>query len=157
MISSLAGAPTTEDGGPCCAVPIPADCCFTTTPSAIIVTADHIRYSMYVCVCTYIITCTSVPRGTLYVQLLYGFCPVSSAAVDERGYVAGTEAVVDVDYADVGGAGVHHSEQSRQAFEGCAITNAGGNGNHRDSYQAPDYAGESAFHAGADYDYAGFG
>jgi hypothetical protein len=82
---------------------------------------------------------------------------VSSAAVDERGNVAGAEAVIDIYYADVGGAGVHHSEQSRQAFEGCAITNAGGNGNYRDSYQASDYAGESAFHAGADYDYAGFG
>jgi hypothetical protein len=82
---------------------------------------------------------------------------VSSASVDERGDVAGAESVIDIYYADVGGAGVHHSEQSRQAFEGCAITNAGGNGNYRDSHQASDYAGESAFHAGADYDYAGFG
>jgi hypothetical protein len=82
---------------------------------------------------------------------------VSSAAVDERGYVAGAESVIDVYYADVRGAGVHHSEESGQAFEGCAITNAGRNGNHRNSYQASDYAGESAFHAGADYDYAGFG
>src|ERR1019366_7419089 len=64
-----------------------------------------------------------------------------SAAIDECGYVAGAEAVIDVYYADVGGAGVHHSEESRQAFEGCAITYAGRNGNHRDSDQAADYAG----------------
>src|ERR1017187_7408390 len=116
---------------------------------------------MYVSVCTYIITCTKCSTWnivrTIGVPASTVFVGVSSAAVDERGYVAGTEAVVDVDYADVGGAGVHHSEQSRQAFEGCAITNAGGNGNHRDSYQAPDYAGQSAFHASADYDHAGFG
>ena len=31
-------------------------------------TADHSRSPLYVCLCTYIITCTSVPRGTLYVH-----------------------------------------------------------------------------------------
>ena len=80
-----------------------------------------------------------------------------SAAVDERGDVACTEAVINVYYADVGGAGVHHSEESGQAFEGCAVTDAGGDGYHRDSYEAAYYAGQRAFHAGADYDHSGFG
>src|SRR5260370_37598256 len=76
-----------------------------------------------------------------------------SAAVNERGDVARTESVIDVDYADIRGAGVHHPEQSGEAFEGSAITYAGWNGNHRNSYQATDYARQRAFHSGADYDH----
>jgi hypothetical protein len=82
---------------------------------------------------------------------------MQSAAVDERGYISSSETIINVDYAYVGGAGIHHAEESCQAFEGCAVTYAGGNGNHRDSYESADYAGERAFHSGADYDYAGFG
>src|ERR1700681_2060840 len=76
-----------------------------------------------------------------------------SAAVNERGDVARAESVIDVDYADIRGAGVHHPEQSGEAFEGCAITYTGWNGNHRDAYQAADYARQRAFHSGADYDH----
>src|ERR1700687_2615828 len=76
-----------------------------------------------------------------------------SAAVNERGDVARAESVINVDYADIRGAGVHHPEQSGEAFEGGAITYAGWNGNHRNSYQAADYARHRAFHSGADYDH----
>src|SRR3984893_6511617 len=58
-----------------------------------------------------------------------------SAAVDERGDVARAESVIDVDYAYIRCAGVHHPEQSGEAFEGGAITYAGWNGNQRNSYQ----------------------
>src|ERR1017187_271997 len=80
-----------------------------------------------------------------------------SAPVDERSDVARAESVIDVDDADVRGAGVHHSEQSSKALEGCAITYARRNGNHRDADQASDYAGQRAFHSGADYDHARLG
>src|SRR5208282_2145318 len=76
-----------------------------------------------------------------------------SAAVDERGDVACAESVINVYDADVGGAGVHHSQQSGQALEGRAIAYAGRNRNHRDPYQAADYAGQSALHSSADYDH----
>src|SRR4029077_1195154 len=76
-----------------------------------------------------------------------------SAAVNERGDVARAESVIDVDYADIRGAGVQTPEQSGEAFEGSAITYAGWNGNHRNSYQATDYARQRAFHSGADYDH----
>src|SRR6202521_5310206 len=77
-------------------------------------------------------------------------------AVDERGDVACAESVIYVDYADVRGAGVHHPEQSGEALEGCAITNARRDGNHGNSHQPADYAGKRAFHSGADYDHTRF-
>src|SRR6266446_6742797 len=76
-----------------------------------------------------------------------------SETVDERGDVACAESVIDVDYADVRGAGVHHPEQSGEAFEGCAITYARRDGNHRDAYQAANHGRQRAFHSGADYDH----
>src|ERR1700674_2946199 len=79
-----------------------------------------------------------------------------SAAVDERGDVACAESVINVDYADIRGAGVHHPEQSGEALEGCAITYARRNGNHRNADQSADHARQRAFHSGADYDHTRF-
>ena len=39
--------------------------------------------------------------------------------------------------------------ERRQTLEGCAITDAGGHGDHGDADQASHHAGQSAFHSGA--------
>jgi len=54
-------------------------------------------------------------------------------AIDEGGYVAGAEAVVYVDYAYIGGAGIHHSEESGEAVERSAIADAGRDGDYGDA------------------------
>jgi hypothetical protein len=65
----------------------------------------YVHYYLHKCSTWNIVRTIGVPASTVLVR-------VSSAAVDERGDVAGAESIIDVDYADVGGAGVHHSEQS---------------------------------------------
>ena len=49
-------------------------------------------------------------------------------------------------------AGAAALQQGREAFEGRAVTDAGGNRDHRHADQSADHAGESAFHASADDD-----
>jgi hypothetical protein len=96
-------------------------------------------------------------RGSsaLDVSIPYYFA-TESEAVDERGDVACAESVINVDYADVRGTGVHHPEQSGEALEGSAITYAGRNGDHWDADQTANYAGQRAFHSRADYDHTRF-
>src|SRR5690606_8649873 len=62
--------------------------------------------------------------------------------------VAGAEAVVDVDDGDAAAATVEHPKQRRQAAETGAVTDAGGNGNHRRAHKAGNDAGQGAFHSG---------
>lgn len=69
---------------------------------------------------------------------------------DEGGGVGGSEAVVDVDYGDIGRAGVKHAEQSCGSVERCSVAYGGGDGEDRDSDEASDDGGERAFHSGAD-------
>jgi hypothetical protein len=78
-------------------------------------------------------------------------------AIDQARYIGGPKAVIYIHHAYVAGAGVQHSQQGGQAFEGGSVADAGGDGDYGNSDQASDYAGESAFHAGADNDDAGFG
>ena len=75
--------------------------------------------------------------------------------IDAGGYAGGTEAVVYVDDGYVGGAAVEHAEEGGDAVEAGAVAYAGGDGDHRDRYQASYYARECAFHAGDTDDYAG--
>ena len=77
--------------------------------------------------------------------------------IDAGGYAGGTEAVVDVDHGDAGGAAVEHAEEGGDATEAGAVADAGGDGDDGDGYEAAYYAGECAFHAGDADDYAGFG
>ena len=71
------------------------------------------------------------------------------AAGDEGGDVACSEAVVDVDDGDVGATGVEHAQQGGDSFKGCAVADAGGDGDYGDFYETTDDGGESSFHAGA--------
>ena len=57
---------------------------------------------------------------------------------DERGGVGGAEAVVDVDYGDVGGAGVEHAEERGGPVEGGAVADGGGDGDDGDADEAAD-------------------
>ncbi len=78
-------------------------------------------------------------------------------AVDQRSHIRRPETIVYIHHAYVTGAGVQHAEQGGQAFEGSSVADAGGDGDYRDSDQASDYAGESAFHPRADDDDSGLG
>src|SRR5690242_13808178 len=71
-------------------------------------------------------------------------------ARDQRGVDGGAEAIVDVDYGDVGRAGVEHAEHCGKAAEGCSVAHACGHSNNRRRDKATNYAGQRAFHAGAD-------
>jgi len=73
-------------------------------------------------------------------------CANSVQPVDQRRDVSGSEAIIDIDDADVRGAGVEHAEQRCHPFERCAIANAGGNGDHRNSDETSDDAGQRALH-----------
>src|SRR5512146_1085041 len=74
--------------------------------------------------------------------------------IDHGGDVSGAEPVVDVHDSHVGSAGVYHAEQRRQSAEGCAIANAGGNGDDRYADEAADDAGQCPLHSGANHDHA---
>src|SRR5688500_6819879 len=65
---------------------------------------------------------------------------------------ARAEAVVDVYYCDVGGAGVQHSEQGGEAVEGGAVAYRRRKRDHGDGDEAADDRGKRAFHAGGDDD-----
>src|SRR5215204_4763599 len=66
----------------------------------------------------------------------------------EGGCEGGAEAVVDVDYRHVGGAGVEHGQERGEAGEVGAVADGGGDGEDGAGDQAADNAGECAFHAG---------
>src|SRR4051812_35947967 len=59
---------------------------------------------------------------------------------------SGTESIVDIDHADIGGAGVEHGEERGQALEVGAVADRRGNGDHRAADNPPDYAWQSTFH-----------
>src|ERR1700722_15595565 len=75
--------------------------------------------------------------------------------VDERGDAGCAEAVVDVDYRDVGGTGVQHAEERGDSAERCAVADAGGDGEDGSMDKSADDGGQSSFHAGADDEHAG--
>jgi len=76
-------------------------------------------------------------------------------ASDESCDVACAEAVVDIDDGDVGRAGIQHTQQGSDAFEGGAVADAGGDSDDGNRDQAADDAGQSAFHAGANDNHIG--
>ena len=80
-----------------------------------------------------------------------------SQSINQRRHISRPKSIIDIHYADVRGAGIHHSEQSSETFESGAVPNAGGNRDHWDADQASDYAGQSAFHPGTDDDDARLG
>lgn len=90
-------------------------------------------------------------RGYLGAALSLG------CAGDEGCGVGGSEAVVDVDDADVGRAGVEHAEQSGCTGEGGSVADRGGDGDDGNGDEAADDAGQSAFHSGTDDDGVGSG
>ncbi len=83
--------------------------------------------------------------------------PAFGGSCDEGGGIGGAEAVVDVDYGDVGGAGVEHAEEGGGSAEAGSVAYGGGDGDDGDSDEASDDRGERAFHSGADDDGVGGG
>src|SRR5271165_521813 len=75
--------------------------------------------------------------------------------VDDRRNVSRAEAVVNVYYADIRGAGVQHPQQRGDTLVRSAVTDAGRHGDDRHAHQAADDAGQRAFHPCADDDDAG--
>ena len=61
---------------------------------------------------------------------------------DQGGGVGGTEAVVDVDDGDVGGAGVEHAEECGCSGEGGSVADRGGDCDDWDADEAADDARE---------------
>src|SRR2546426_6918136 len=80
-----------------------------------------------------------------------------SFSIDQRRHVPRAKSIINIDHADVRGAGVHHAEQGRQSLKCGAVTDAGWDGDHRNADQSADYAGQGAFHPRADYDHSRFG
>ena len=75
-----------------------------------------------------------------------------SASINQRSDVGCAEAVVDIDDAHVRSTGVEHAEKGCESIERGAVADAGRNGDNRNSNEASDDAGQSAFHARADDD-----
>ena len=95
--------------------------------------------------------------ATLGMTILKNFIFDCLLPVDQARHVRRPKSVIYIHHAYVARAGVQHSEQCGQTFEGGAVADAGGDGDYGDSDQASDYARESAFHAGANDDDSGFG
>ncbi len=72
-------------------------------------------------------------------------------------HIAGAEAIVNIHHRYPSGAAIEHGQQRCQAMEMSPIPYTGGYRNHRFIYQAPDHAGESAFHASHDHNDSGRG
>jgi hypothetical protein len=74
------------------------------------------------------------------------------APVDQRRQVPRAEAVVDVDRADAGGAGVEHREEGSDAAERGAVADGRGNRDDGAADEGGDDAGKGALHARDDDD-----
>lgn len=82
----------------------------------------------------------------LQIQEPYILAPYTLAShilllVNQARDIRRAKAVINIHNAYIAGAGVQHAEESGQAFEGGAVTDAGGNGDYGDSDEASDYAG----------------
>ena len=71
-------------------------------------------------------------------------------AVDLCCGVGCSESVVDVDHGYSASAAVEHPEESGEAAEVCAVSDAGGDGDDGATDESGDGAGEGSFHAGDD-------
>ena len=67
--------------------------------------------------------------------------------VDAACEEAGAESVVDVDYADSGGARVEHGEKGDRSAEGRAVSDARRNRDHRRLDESADHARERSLHS----------
>ena len=68
--------------------------------------------------------------------------------VNHAGKVASAKPIVNIYHADPASTGIQHGQQRGKALEISPIPNAGGDCNYRAVAQAPNDAGEGAFHAG---------
>src|SRR5258708_37948560 len=82
---------------------------------------------------------------------------ITSQTVDARSDAGGAEAIVDIHYRHIRGAGIQHSEQRSYTTEACAVAGAGGHGDDWNTDKTADYAWQSAFHSGHADDDPGFG
>ena len=62
--------------------------------------------------------------------------------------VGGTEAVIDIDNGDPGGARVEHSKKGSNSFEVGSVTHGCGDSDEGGTDESAQYAGECGFHSG---------
>src|SRR5690349_10747126 len=70
----------------------------------------------------------------------------SALAIDQAGYIASAESIVDIHHRDVALATVQHSQVGRESVETGSIADTGGHRDHGACHQSADSTGQRAFH-----------